>query len=132
MSSHYLRPLPPADDDTHIALNLHDTYTYPPLKEGWPLGGGGIHFDRILHQKKCKKSFQLSPSEVPLSKRKKTVSNADQGPFKISPSHSVAHSKPASERHGMVRHRFPVLRELLLRHIPRWDILVRLFVDLWI
>ena len=32
----------------------------------------------------------------------------------------------------MVRHQFPVLRELLLCHIPRRDILVRLFVDLWI
>ena len=70
MSSHYLKPLPPADDDTHIALNLHDTYTYPPLKEGRPLGGIGIHFDRILHQKKGQKSFQLPPSEVPSPKPK--------------------------------------------------------------
>ena len=30
----------------------------------------------------------------------------------------------------MVHHRFPVLRELLLCHVPRWDILVRSLMDL--
>ena len=65
---HHLRLFPPADDDTHIALNLHDTYTYPPLEEGWPLGRVGIYFDCILHQKKGQKSFQLLPSEVPSPK----------------------------------------------------------------
>ena len=59
----YLRLLPPADDDTHITLGLHDAYTNPPLEEGRPFGRAGIHFDRILHQKKCQESFQFPPSE---------------------------------------------------------------------
>ena len=46
---HYLRLFPPADNDTHIALNLHDTYTYPPLEEGRSFGRVGIRFDRVLH-----------------------------------------------------------------------------------
>ena len=48
-TSRYLMLLPPADDDTNIALNLHQTYTHPPLEEGGPFGRVGIHFDRILH-----------------------------------------------------------------------------------
>ena len=71
----YLMLLPPADDDTNIALNLHQTYTHPPLEEGGPFGRVGIHFDRILHQKKDHESFQLPPSKVP-SPKQKTVSNA--------------------------------------------------------
>ena len=32
----------------------------------------------------------------------------------------------------MIHHRFPVLRELLLCHVPRRDILGRMIVDFWI
>ena len=67
---YHLSLLPPADDDTHITLICPDTYTYPSLEEGRPFGTVGIRFDRILHQNKRNKSFQLSPSEVPSPKQK--------------------------------------------------------------
>ena len=43
---------------------------------------------------------------------------------------SLADRDPASERHSMVHHRFPVLRELGLRHVPRRDVLIRFLVNI--
>ena len=121
---------PTADDDTNIALGMHEAHTHPLLQENWPFGRLGIYLDRILHQKKHEQSFQFLLSEMPLRNNRQRRRNS-QVHLKVRIP-SFAHRNTASERHCMVRHRLPVLHELLRRHVPRRDVFIWSLVDLWV
>jgi len=124
-----LRLLPPTDDNTNVALGVHNAYTHPLLQENRTLSRLRIHFDRILHQKKGKENLQLPLSEMSTRKQKKVSNTYIRCSLDIFLP-SLAHRNSTPERHGVVHHQFSVLRELLLRHIPRRDILFRSLVDL--
>ena len=69
---------------------------------------------------------------MPLRKPEKKLSVTQKHPGSARDHHlpSLAHGYTTSEWHGMVHHRFPVLRELALRHVPRRDVLIRFLVNL--
>lgn len=85
------RSLPPTDDNTNIALRVHDTHTHPLFEESRSFCGLGIRFDRVLHQKKSDQSFHLLLSEMSSRKRKRETVSTTEVPRANSDSHLPSH-----------------------------------------